>query len=174
MDHRVALCPRRGGKGHEMLWALFLTRSFLAGPAALPSARLSRQSRFPRAFREEPGGKKARQGLNCTLLPTPRQFRGRGQDPSDLVVSAGWIITRTQLTWVRLPQSRAAPSRCSRRGFPAEHREQRAQPALPGARCYSVKMDLRFDILVQNPRTTGWGHPWRGELRAPTCRFSPL
>lgn len=137
------------------------------GPAALPSARPASRCRFPRALREAPGEKNTRQGLNCNLLPTPWQFRSRGagSERSDLstgFVSAGgmWvIITPTQLTLPRLPQSRAAPSRCSGRGFPAEHREQRAQPTPPGARCCSVKMDLRFDLLVQNPRAMARERP---------------
>lgn len=133
MDHPAALCPRPGRKGPGDAGS---SEPHPLPPAALPSARLARQSRFPRALREEPRGKKTRQGLNCTLLPTPRQFRARVQDPTHLVVSAGgtWeIITSKLLTLVRLSQSRAAPSRCSGRGFPAEHREQPAQPTLPGA-----------------------------------------
>lgn len=127
-------CARgRGGKGQEMLGALSRTRSLLQ--RCLQPASPARAA-FPGRFGRSPGGKKPRLGLNCTLLPTPRQFRARVQDPTHLVVSAGgtWeIITSTLLTLVRLSQSRAAPSRCSGRGFPAEHREQPAQPTLPGA-----------------------------------------
>lgn len=157
--HPAALCPRPGRKGPR--------DAVGSGPRPLLPGRGQQRclqpasparAAFPGRFVRRTGEKKHGKGLNCTLLPTPRQIRGRGQDPNDLVVSAGGtgeIIISTQSTLPRLPQSRAAPSRCSGRGFPAEHSEQRAQPALPGARCCSVRVGLRFDLFVQNPRAMG-------------------
>lgn len=168
MDVPAGLCPRPGrkrpgravGSGpHPLLPGRGQQRCLQPAPPAGVA--------FPGRFVRRPREKNTRQGLNCNLLPTPRQFRSRGagSERSDLstgFVSAGgmWaIITPTQLTLPRLPQSRAAPSRCSGRGFPAEHREQRAQPTPPGARCCSVKMGLRFDLLVQNPRAMARERP---------------